>query len=330
MAAGVQAVKEAMRTERITVWIPGYFCNEALEPMRRLTVNLEFYRIKEDLTPDWEMLEDRVTRGAVLMLVHYFGFPNAPEAARDFCDRHGLVLLEDAAHVLLPGPPIGSGDLSVFSPRKLLSVPAGGILVLPEDWAAHLPDGFTDLLARETLIWFGKRLTQKIFVSLHVPWHRLKAAEHPNGSTDNVSVTAHGGLAGCDPFALKLLTVMERDADEIVALRRHNYGRLLDRTRELIGARPMSPGLPDAVCPYAFPLLVDRGVGEVVTRLQSQGIPAMRWPDLAPEVVDNGRDHEVAIRTYERLLLLPIHQSLSSKQIDLMIERLRTAVSDIS
>ena len=71
----------------------------------------------------------------VFVLVHYVCFPNAAAEARLFCDRHGMVLLEDAAHVLLPSAGIGSGELLVFSLRKLLAVPSGGILVISRDLA---------------------------------------------------------------------------------------------------------------------------------------------------------------------------------------------------
>jgi hypothetical protein len=239
-----------------------------------------------------------------------------------------MVLLEDAAHVLIPGTEIGQGDLLIFSPRKLLAIPSGGILVASGDWARHLVDvPRVRRVKAHTIRWLGQRLVQKALLHLHFPWHRLRAI-YQRGSVDaNMNVLYDGALEGCDPFVLRLLTVMEQHIDKIIQRRRHNYRLLLEWTSQLAHARPLFASLPDGVCPYAFPLLVDHGSMKVVAMLQACGIPASRWPDLPPEVLAAKEEHKVAIRTHERLLLLPVHQSLTPKQIDVVGRRVRAELS---
>lgn len=331
LAAAVETVITANAAHRATVWIPGYFCNEALDPLRRLPVILRFYPVQADLTPDWSFLEElggRQSGSVVFALVHYFGFPNAILQAKSFCEQHQMVLLEDAAHVLQPGGGIGDGDLSIFSPRKLVPVPSGGILVASQAWATHL----VKVSARrggnaDTIRWLAKRLAQQVLVKLHIPWHRLRSVGQSAcspGITDGLPPQTSGG---CNPFGLRLLTVMAQDMDAVMELRRRNYQQLLGWTEHLVGARPLFARLPDGVCPYAFPLLVNQSSSDLVATLRSQGIPASQWPDLPPEVLGSQREHKISIHTFERLLLLPVHQSLTSSQIDRVGQQLCAALT---
>jgi perosamine synthetase len=327
LAAGVDAVRRARGTETAALLVPGYFCNEALEPLRRLGITLAFYPLGDDLGPDWEAVRaalDASERPTMFLLVHYFGFPGVTAQAAAFCRRHGLTLVEDAAHVLVPTVGIGVGDLVIFSPRKLLAVPAGGVLVASEEMGALL-DLPTDGAAwQETVAWTARRLTQRLLVGLRVPWHRLwppAEAEPRSGSTEPVR------MLGCGPFGLRLLTVTERSWPEVAARRRQNYQRLLDRVAGLPGVRPLYPSLGADVCPYAFPLLVDGSSAGLVGRLRARGIPASRWPDLPPEVLARPDVHRAALRTYERLALLPVHQSLGSAQLERIGDELGAALT---
>src|SRR5712692_2848277 len=129
LAAAIQAVG------RTTAWFPAYFCNDALRFVRQLPVNLRFYDVQPDLSVDWNAFDRLIgTPGSshVVVLVHYFGFPNHAESAGAFCKERSIALLEDAAHALDKTPGIGYGSAVIFSPRKLLAVPRGGLLQIDE------------------------------------------------------------------------------------------------------------------------------------------------------------------------------------------------------
>lgn len=316
LAAGVDAVRRTADASRVILWVPGYFCNDALVPTRLLGVEVRFYPVREDLGPDWEALKRQAlpdTQPQVLMLVHYFGFANPASTALDFCQRRGLVLLEDCAHVLMPGALPEGGGLRVYSPRKILPIPSGAVLVAAKKFSAALetPAGGVDWKDRAG--WLARRFTQRLLVHLHLPWHHLRRLRQtgviPTAGEAPVS-------AAPDPFAFRLLAVLHERASAVVARRREAYGRLLEWTDGLQDVRPLFPVLPEKVCPYAFPVILEHGCEGVVARLQARGIPANRWPDLPPEVSAQFDEHRVAIRLHERLILLPVHQSLSLKQID--------------
>ncbi|MFF4411389.1 DegT/DnrJ/EryC1/StrS family aminotransferase [Streptosporangium sp. NPDC001559] len=74
------------------------------------------------------------TRTKAIMVMHYGGHPADLAAFRDLADRHGLLLIEDAAHALLArrgGLRAGAvGDLGAFSfyANKVITTGEGGIL----------------------------------------------------------------------------------------------------------------------------------------------------------------------------------------------------------
>lgn len=90
----------------------------------------------EDLTLDPDDVERRITpatRGVVCM--HYGGFPCRMDALLDLCERHGLFLVEDAAHApgaSWEGRALGTiGDAGCFSffGNKNLTTGEGGMVV---------------------------------------------------------------------------------------------------------------------------------------------------------------------------------------------------------
>jgi dTDP-4-amino-4,6-dideoxygalactose transaminase len=90
----------------------------------------------ETLNLDPAAVEAAVTeRTRVVVAVDIFGYPCELDALREICDRHGLVLVEDACEALgatYKGRPLGShGHLAVFAfyPNKQMTTGEGGMVV---------------------------------------------------------------------------------------------------------------------------------------------------------------------------------------------------------
>src|SRR5262249_25451023 len=100
---------------------------------------------RHDLGIDPEDVERKITdRTKAVCAVHFAGYPAPVETLREMCDRHGIALIEDAAHgpgATVNGKAIGTfGLASCFSffSNKVLSVGEGGMLVTDDDdMAAH-------------------------------------------------------------------------------------------------------------------------------------------------------------------------------------------------
>ncbi|HEX3172600.1 MAG TPA: DegT/DnrJ/EryC1/StrS family aminotransferase [Solirubrobacterales bacterium] len=102
---------------------------------------------QHDLGLDPEDVEARITpRTKALCAVHYGGYAASLGALGEICERHGLALIEDAAHSpdgTVPGSQrkLGTyglaGTFSFFS-NKILSCGEGGLLATDDDEVAEL------------------------------------------------------------------------------------------------------------------------------------------------------------------------------------------------
>lgn len=128
------AIWRQRQTKRSTLvaWIPDFFCNTSLAPLRATGARLRFYPLDAGMQPDFDACRSLAATESpdLFVLVHYFGRPNAGTAAREFCAASGTWLVEDAAHVLGPTGSIGGwGDFVLYSPHKHLPIPDGAVLV---------------------------------------------------------------------------------------------------------------------------------------------------------------------------------------------------------
>lgn len=85
-----------------TVLYPSYNCGHEIEPLTRLGLCVECYRIKDELQLDLEDIENRI-KGDIkaLLVTHYFGFAQPLTKLRQLCDQYGIFLVEDCAHAFL-------------------------------------------------------------------------------------------------------------------------------------------------------------------------------------------------------------------------------------
>ena len=118
------------------ILVPDYICEVVLHPLEDLGIQPVFYPVDDSFVPDWEVLKSLQSSSPAhaFLLVHYFGQPQDIERARDFCEQHGLWLIEDNAHGHggnYNGQPLGSfGDIGFSSPRKQLQSASGAVLYM--------------------------------------------------------------------------------------------------------------------------------------------------------------------------------------------------------
>jgi hypothetical protein len=104
------------------IYVPYYTCEAVIEPLKRLPVEYEFYRINEQL----EMAEEFVLHdGDYLIANNYFGVKDAYVAK--LADKYSTRLIIDNAQALFA--PILPGIRAVYSTRKYVGVADGGFAV---------------------------------------------------------------------------------------------------------------------------------------------------------------------------------------------------------
>ena len=333
--SGRQALYLALRSVGVSrgdaVLLPSYLCPAVVAPLRELGAQPVFYGVDGHLRIDLDDLTAIVRQETckALVLVHYFGFPDPQlDAVLGLAREHGMPVIEDCAHALYgqrDGKPLGSfGTAAVFSLRKSLATPEGGVLRLAED--AVLPP--LDERAHWERAGLAKLLVYALEAKSPISLRgRLLASERVRYRAyerDARSPVVPGRTMG----RLSWRIFSTADPEAIVARRRRNFLHALGRFVELDapGVRPLTHGLPDGVCPLGLPLTIERGRASLQRRLYRQGfvLPAM-WEDL-PAAVPLDRYPDAA-RLRDSILVLPVHQDLETEHIDRMIAALAQGVA---
>ena len=323
------------------VLLPSYLCAAAIEPVLALRAKVEFYRIDRNCQPDFNDIERRIRpETRVVLAVHYFGYPCNIANFREFCDKRGLLLVEDCAHVFqdeVQGKPLGSyGDISVFSWRKFLPLYDGGELVL------NVPRKLSVTWTKEgtlSTVRAAKHLVEQsasytdsgslraLVSSLELAkggWDRLrrkKTKTTPKPCTDFVGVEFDQSLVDLPMSRISRWVFRRSDVSAIVAKRRENYAFLMRELSSISGIRMMFPDLGAHHCPWVFPLVFE-GIEDAHLTLRARGIPAVTWGGVRHPSVPSGEFPEAEF-LYKNLVMLPVHQNLSEADLHAIVQESR-------
>lgn len=351
VTSGRVAIAQALRQMKVgpgdAVLVPSYHCASMIEPVVWSGATPVFYRIHSDTSVDLDDIAaklDGTTK--VLLATNYFGFPQDLSMIREFCDRHGLLMLEDCAHCFLgehKGKPVGSyGDYAIASSMKFFPIYEGGCLVS----AHHSLDavklqsaglGFEAKAAVNTLeegfeykrLGLVKALLWLPMFLKDVLWRQIKA--HKADRVESFAPGSSDGGFSFDPnwldkrssfFSRHMLKAVSRR--RMGALRRKHYLKLHEALHGMPGCSPLFPSLPDGVYPWVFPLLSD-DPHTFFTALKMQGVPIIRfgeylWPGVDASVCPSSVDLS------QRVMSFSCHQELREEELDWMISKIKDAL----
>lgn len=106
------------------IFLPYYSCNAVLEPIKKLQLTWEYYRINAKFE-----IEDDITLkdGDYIVANNYFGIKD--RYIKELANKYGDSLIVDNAQGFLAKPLLGIK--SFYSPRKYVGVADGGIAYIP-------------------------------------------------------------------------------------------------------------------------------------------------------------------------------------------------------
>jgi len=351
LRAGIKALGIGPRDAML---LPSYNCGVEIDPILNLGINPVFYRITKNLHIDFDDLLNKITEKVKAILVtHFLGFPQPIEKIKQICIEKNLYLIEDCAHALLSihnGKPLGSyGDVSIFSLLKTLPVPNGGVLVINNmnikyDHSFLKPNFFatcfyaSELLKRRT---GGNKNSSKenalnlLYngICLSLSSTRLMLAGfrkyfNPKGLylVKPDSYLFIGDLRSWGISDLSKRIINKTNFEEIKIIRRKHFEYLLNYfLKNDRGILPFTK-LPSGVCPLFFPIIVENAEerDRLYTTLKGRGVISHPWWDrFHSEVPWNEYPDAVYLKT--RLFGLPIHQDLTYKHLDRIIEEFEKA-----
>jgi hypothetical protein len=313
-----------------SVWIPAYFGNQSLWPLRQTSSKLFFYPVDDNLLPRWDVLEATLeyNKPDIFVLVHYFGCPSDARKAGKFCSQAGAVMVEDAAHVFHPIPGIGAeGDFVFYSPHKVLAIPFGSVLVMRAFSNKFKKDGIKP--ARELMDevhrqltkkaaspwpWLIKRLIQKTVIYKWLKYRKKIATQSFFDDPPTVALTPTPGLS---KTSLKLMAQALKSLPDVATRRKRNR-ELMRSLLEPKGDWRLLPHLDnDLAIPYnlVFRCETPEIAAARYEEMTGKGQLVQSWPDLPPEVLREQDRHATAIGLRKTLLTFPVHQTLSVDEL---------------
>ena len=256
----------------VTVWLPAFVCSDLVDPS--FAGRVRFYPVGQGFVPDLAGVEAAMAAGDLVLVVAYFGEPVA-EAVEAFARRRpDLRIVEDRAQALDPGP-AAEDRWVLYSPRKLLGVADGGLLVAPVGHSV-LPQ--PSATAESAALWRGADLRHDD------PAGRDNAVWHAANRDKEAAMVVTAQAMTARSLSILSHTSLER----LAGPRRANW-RVLDRRLRRWSALPgeaKAPPLGDVI--RLEPEARDR----VLSGLHAERIfAAVHWPQIAAPAAVFPREH---------------------------------------
>jgi dTDP-4-amino-4,6-dideoxygalactose transaminase len=292
-----------IRIKPTHVWLPSFVCTAVAEAVPKSVQR--FYRIDGALTADIADLA-QAAAGDVVLGVNYFGFVPDRLFLRFVKSRPEIVFVEDCAHCAVPGT--AWGDWRLFSPRKVVGVADGGILVGTKQ-SAEPPQptcrpNNANSLWRAPLLRFEDPLQED-----SAKWHSANQAKETDVNVTN---------AGSTRLTLALLRLY--DPQDIALRRRENFAVL----KSVIGEHLFPLRMANDSVPFTFPVQLEPAKrDEVLRNLHAKGIfSAVHWKSLPIPRSDYPQAHLLS----RSLISLPCDQRYEPAQMEFVAEVFRQSI----
>lgn len=311
------------------VLVPAFHCPTVVEPILRAGCRVAFYRIHKDLSIDYEDLVRKVQQGVMAVLViHYCGFPVDLSPILATRGDNKWFLIEDWSHSFLDARSNsltgGEGDCAVYSFYKQVpTFVGGGLRITRPGFTVPKPTGRPGIRSSLVIL---KRLVeqavensdatyvQKLFLALERK--RIETFRKPtvDAAPDNYEFDENLANSGMPALSKAVLDLS--DWPLIVRRRRELYRIWAESLRTHPGLEKVFDALPESVCPWAFPVLMDERA-RYDYQLRARGVPLFTFGEtLHPLLAQSDpAAREDAQFLSRNLLMLSVDQRLSDEVI---------------
>ena len=338
-----------LATARSIVLAPSFHCPTVVDPILASGCAPEYYEVGADLDYDLDSLTARLgPRVSAVIAIQYFGWRRDLAPLRSQCERHGVLLIEDCCHSFLRDAPLrlagGEGHVAVFSPWKLAPCVTAGVIKLNHvTWHPRpprpLPFGDQlDVLRTLASEWLSyssvpaamlgravlrRPLIQGLTQSPDELLPKSPESDREGGAPPIVypfiARTAESRAALASRWVLK-----RANLEWICASRRRNYDQLFAQLRFNEAMQPLTGPLPSDVCPWALALRIPARA-RIDFRLRRAGVPLFTFGETLHESLSRGGTPPDLVQRAKLLadssMCLPVHQQLSSTEIEWMADK---------
>ena len=291
------------------VWLPSYLCVSVLEAVNKCMTEVKFYEVSYNLEIRALEWTGQVRKGDVVVFIDYFGCPYDVSLANRIKER-GAWILEDACQALLSENNGHASDFILFSPRKFLAVPDGGIIGIncdvgmvderlecaPVDW--WLKAFNATVLRREFDLNGGDRR-----------WFDLFQETDTNGPIGDYAISELS----------KVLLMNSFDYPTIAERRIENYQVLLERLKDIA----LIADISSKIVPLGFPIHLEMRDKLRQTLFEHEIYPPVHWHINGLVPIKYSDSHRLA----SKIMTLPCDQRYDSEDMeriaDIVLQELR-------
>lgn len=274
------------------IWIPYFTCDIVPDSLKAINVPYDFYHINFEL--EIEELPD-LNHGEYLLYTNYFGIMDGYVSA--LANRYGNQLIIDNAQAFFT--PAIKVCHQIYSPRKFVGVPDGGIAVSPLELNIEkLPINITSNHCAHLLIRAEGNVT-----------------EGYGCFQNNDNALRDQPLAVMSGLTKEILHTL--DYQEIIETRRKNYAHLHSELKGLNGfTRLLEMRGPESfTCPMVYPFYNE----DLTLRsrlIKNKVFVATYWPNVLEWC--SPRDTEYAFCNH--IIPLPVDQRYGEKEMEVIIK----------
>jgi len=313
--------KRIFKKTIVNIFLPEYFCNSSLLPLRIFKFNIIFYKIDKDQLPNKEDLNRlfKSTKPDILIISNFFKKKVYDTYYKDLCLNNDCWLVEDSAHVLEYKKKDFLADFYFFSPHKILPIPMGSILLINKDGPSKInfkkfqfmchvtswPEQILSELKKYKLktkknfsfscIWLIKRFIQTI-LNFDITFYKK------NFDQDTTLKSIKNFLnPRIDVFTFYIIkrTIFnyfeEIDDRQRLSLVISKYIRKYNESNFEKLKYVNEIDIDSKVLPY-FAIIEGDKIKNFYKFLLNKRIPCITWPDLPPEVVKDNFNQSFFLR----------------------------------
>ena len=305
--SGIKVVVDSLQPRQ--TWVPSYLCPTILTAIDPHITDLQFYPINEKLDISSFAFHDDVKAGDLFIFIDYFGFQINNTILQQLRDQ-GVYLLQDCSQNLFYDWRESAADFILYSPRKFLGVPDGGILHTKATIQLDHPDlapppqeTFMDMFTavvqrREFDLWGGDREWRECF--------------------DKAEKVFSAGYHAMSELT-EILLNQAFDYEQIISQRRDNYKTLSTKLSRIA----LFPELPEDVVPLGFPVVLENRDQVQQQLFRSKIYPPIHWHINGLIPPEYSESHALS----SSMLTLPCDQRYQDVEMDYLAESVLKAIS---
>jgi hypothetical protein len=287
--SALRAVLECAGIKRIM--LPAYICDSVIQTVIDTGVVVETYRLDDSLYP--KGLPDLFPKKCAFLYVNYFGLCEA-NVSRLLRNIPSNQLIIDNTHALFERPV--NALATIYSPRKFVGVPDGGLLVT-SGLEIKVPEHEdTDSLGRMRPLLLRMAYTAQ------------------DGYSDKLE--SENTLYNSKPLKMSRLTKRILASIDMTMVKRQRRENFLALAARLDKYNSHKWDLNCKSVPLCYPLIVGWDVQQLKRKLVGKGIYiSTYWPDANPRVSDG-----VELRLINSCLPVPCDQRYSLDQMSYLAD----------